>query len=432
MNVSIFGIGYVGAVTAGCLTKQGHRIHCVDVNEVKVDGINAGQSPIFEPGLDGLLSTACDRGLLTATTDCESAVAASEVSIVCVGTPALESGRLNLAYVSHVYKQIADAVKSKGTEHQLILRSTMLPGSVRSLAEQHRPELITSGQLRVCFCPEFLREGSAIGDFGNPALAVYGTIDGERNLALEELMGDCTLMPLEAAELVKYACNYWHAVKVAFGNEVGRLSKHLSVDGHAVMEAFCQDTQLNISANYLRPGTPFGGSCLPKDIAALNSYARQEGVALPMLESIQASNHAHLDHLIQLVNHTGQRSVLIVGLSFKKGTDDLRGSPMVALAETLIGRGVEVEIYDTNIDLSRLTGSNQTETSRRLPHLAARLTVDTAGAFERNQLIVFAQDLIPEPDLAQLISADHVVLDVNGIPSLRSIPCHYEGLCWES
>ncbi len=431
MNVSIFGIGYVGAVTTGCLSQKGHSITCVDVNDVKVDGINAGKSPIFEPGLDELLKDARDREMLRATIDCEEAVSTSDTSIVCVGTPALESGRLNLAYASHVYEQIAHAVKKKKRPHHLILRSTMLPGSVRGLAEQHLPELVESGQLKICFCPEFLREGSAIRDFASPALAIYGTLSGEPNTILEELMGDITLMPLEAAELVKYACNYWHAVKVAFGNEVGRLSKYLSVDGQAVMEAFCQDSQLNISANYLRPGTPFGGSCLPKDIAALSSFARQEGISLPMLESIQASNHSHLDHLIKLINRTNLRKVLIVGLTFKKGTDDLRGSPMVAVAETLIGKGVDVEIYDTNIDIARLTGSNQTETTRRLPHLASRLTMDMDGAFKRNQLIVFAQDLISTNDLERLVSEDHVVVDVNGISDLRSIKCKYEGLCWE-
>ena len=430
MKVSIFGIGYVGAVTAGCLCKNGHRVTCVDINEDKVEGINAGRSPLFEPGLDDLLKSAVDQQLLSATTDCQTAVDATDVSIICVGTPSLESGRLNLKYARTVFQQISQAVESKGKNHILIIRSTMLPGSVRDLSKIAK-DLIASGQLTICFCPEFLREGSAISDFHAPALAVYGSLDEKRNETVEALLPGSELMPLEASELVKYACNYWHAVKVAFGNEIGRLSKHLSVDGQAVMKMFCRDTVLNISPNYMRPGTPFGGSCLPKDVSALNAFARQEGIPLPMLESILNTNQAHLDHLIKVISRENVRRVLIVGLSFKKGTDDLRGSPMVAVAETLLGKGYEVEIYDTNIDVSRLTGSNEAEQLRRLPHLASRLIPDFSDAVSRNELIVFAQDLVESEELASVLSQDKIVVDINGISKLKNIPCKYQGLCWD-
>lgn len=428
MKVSIFGIGYVGAVTAGCLSQQGHRVTCVDVNPGKVNGINRGQSPIYEPGLDDLLRDGCEHGRLDATLDYAAAIKATEVSIVCVGTPSLESGRLNLQHAKQVVEQIVNAVARKDGFHLLIIRSTMLPGSVRDLARCAKT-LIDAGRLEICFCPEFLRESTAILDFHSPGIAVYGSLSGERNATLEDLMGEMTFMPLEAAELIKYSCNYWHAVKVAFGNEIGRLSKHLGIDGQMLMKLFCQDTQLNISSYYMRPGNPFGGSCLPKDVSALNAFARQEGIALPMLDSVMSTNQAHLDHLLRLITRTGFHQILIVGLTFKKGTDDLRGSPMVAVAESLLGKGFDVEIYDSNIDLTRFTGSNEAEQIRRLPHLASRLTTDFSKAASRNDVIVFSQDLVSPQELL-VIKRDAVVVDVNGINALQTLSCRYEGICW--
>jgi GDP-mannose 6-dehydrogenase len=432
MKISVFGIGYVGVVTAGCLCEQGHQVVCVDVNKDKVADINVGIPTIVETGLTELLQRASRAGKLTATTDQHEAVLNTDVSIVCVGTPSLESGRLNLAYVSQVYQQIATSVAAKPGRHLLIVRSTILPGSVRGLAESIRPELVKTGKLEVCFCPEFLREGSAIADFHSQALSVYGSVSGQKIAAVEELMGECKLLPLEAAELVKYTCNYWHAVKVAFANEVGRLSKHLGIDGQMLMQHFCQDTQLNISPSYMRPGTPFGGSCLPKDVSALNSYARQEGVSLPMLDSVLSSNQSHLDHVLKLIGRTGSRQVLIVGLTFKNGTDDVRGSPMVAVAETLLGKGYGVDIYDSNIELGKLTGTNQIEIERRLPHLARRLTKDFAEAISRNSCIIVSQDLIPWLELRKLFTKEKFIIDINGNPALEDLDAQYIGLCWNT
>ncbi|EMI52257.1 GDP-mannose 6-dehydrogenase [Rhodopirellula sallentina SM41] len=430
MKVSIFGIGYVGAVTAGCLSSRGHTVTCVDVNQDKVDGINQGRSPIVEPGLNDILKQAVDDGLLSATTDCDSAVQETDISIVCVGTPSTESGRLNLSFARQVYQQIADAVAEKQSKHLVIVRSTMLPGSVRNLAEGYRPELVRDGMLSVCFCPEFLREGTAIADYQTPALAVYGDVDDMDRPALETLMGKCERIPLESAELIKYACNYWHAVKVGFGNEIGRLSKHLDIDGQHLMRLFCQDNILNISPYYLRPGNPFGGSCLPKDVSALGAFTRQEGIPMPLLESVLPTNQAHLDHLLKLVTTVATDSVLIVGLSFKKSTDDLRGSPMVAVAETLLGKGFGVEIYDTNLDMSTLTGSNETEIHRRLPHLASRLISDIKKGLARHKTLVIAQDVIDFETLRLHLTENHSIIDTVGIQPLVSMPGNYHGICW--
>ncbi|PHQ36742.1 nucleotide sugar dehydrogenase [Rhodopirellula bahusiensis] len=432
MRVSIFGIGYVGVVTAGCLSDQGHDVICVDVNQEKVDNINNGVAPIVEEGLDEMIRQARAQGRLSATRDHEKAIADTEISIVCVGTPSLESGRLNLKYATEVYAQICAAVETKQSKHVVIIRSTMLPGSVRNLVENYSKELIKTGSLEVSFCPEFLREGSAIQDFNHPGLAVYGSYGDKPNESLVTLMGESQLVPLEASELVKYACNYWHAVKVAFGNEIGRISKHLGVNGQHLMSIFCQDTQLNISPNYMRPGTPFGGSCLPKDVSALSAFSKQEGISLPMLESILDSNESHLDHLLRIVNRAGVRKILIIGLTFKKGTDDLRSSPMVALAETLLGKGFDVEIFDDNLELSRLTGSNQIEIDRRMPHLAARLISDLASGIKKSELVVFSQSPVGLSEAASHFTKDKVIVDVNGIAELETFGGRYEGLCWDS
>lgn len=433
MNVSIFGLGYVGAVTAGCLAELGHAVTGVDVQSSKVDAFNSGRSPIVEPELDGLLQTARADGRLTATTDAASAVAATEASIICVGTPSLESGRLNLDYVRKVCEQIAAALRASGKPHVLIFRSTMLPGSTRQLARDFLADLQASGQVKIYYCPEFLREGTAVRDFREPSLAVVGTHDGaepESSEARQLLGGSPAVLAWEGAEAIKYSCNYFHALKVGFANEIGRLCKFLGVDGGRVMEVVCSDTRLNISPYYMKPGNPFGGSCLPKDVSALLSFARQEGLNLPLLDSTLDSNQAHLDLLLKRITARGARRIGLLGLAFKADTDDLRGSPMVAVAETLLGRGYELRIYDPNLQLSRLVGANEAEIQRRMPHLASLLRDDPREVIDSSELIVASQKCVPVADLAAWARPDQAVLDVNGWRDLAGLAWQYEGLCW--
>jgi GDP-mannose 6-dehydrogenase len=441
MNISIFGLGYVGAVTAGCLAELGHTIIGADVQQAKVDAFNAGASPIIEPELDELLAKARSENRLRATTDAAEAVAASEVSIVSVGTPSLESGRLNLDFVRQVSRQIAEAIARKSTPHVLIYRSTMLPGSTRALVREFLSEPRIAQWVRVYYCPEFLREGTAVNDFREPSLAVIGTHGGnppESNEALVLLGGrnsaaagnGHSVLGWEGAEMIKYSCNYFHALKVGFANEIGRLCKHLGEDGTRVMDVVCADTKLNISRYYLRPGNPFGGSCLPKDVSALRSFARMEGISLPLLENTLESNHAHLDQLIKLVTGKEKRRIGLLGLAFKADTDDLRGSPMVALAETLLGRGYELHIYDPQLHLARLIGANANEIGRRMPHLATLLRSSPQEVIEKSDVIVASQKCSDPDEFKAAARADQFLIDVNGWSVLKTLPWKYEGACW--
>lgn len=433
MNISIFGLGYVGAVTAGCLTQFGHRVVGADVQEAKVESFKQGISPIFEPELDTLLRKARQDGLLDATTSAEEAVSQSDVSIVCVGTPSLESGRLNLDFVRKVCSQLSEAIQKKSTSHVIILRSTMLPGSVRQMANDFFSELLSSGKVRIYYCPEFLREGTAVADFRTPSLSVIGTVDGEApgSPEAQELMGgEPSILTWEGAEAIKYACNYFHALKVGFANEIGRLCKHLGEDGSKVMKVVCDDTKLNISSYYMKPGNPFGGSCLPKDVSALNAFARQEGINLPLLDNTLDTNQAHLDLLIRLVLGKEKRKIGILGLTFKADTDDLRGSPMVAIAEILLGRGYELSIYDPRLDLKNLIGANEQQIQRRMPHLAQLLKDKVEDVIQSSELVIASQRCVSVEELSKWVTFEQSVIDVNGWRELKSLPWNYEGLCW--
>lgn len=433
MKVSIFGLGYVGAVTAGCLAEQGHVIIGADVQPEKVDAFNTGRSPIIEPELDDLLGTARHEGRLSATTSAQEAVLGSDVSIICVGTPSLESGRLNLDFVRKVSEQIAAVLRASGKRHVLLFRSTMLPGSTRQMVRDFFGDLRASGQVQVYYCPEFLREGTAVKDFRVPSLAVVGTHDGsppESDEARRLLGGEPAVLAWEGAEIIKYSCNYFHALKVGFANEIGRLCKHLGEDGSRVMNVVCSDTRLNISSYYMRPGTPFGGSCLPKDVSALLSFARQEGISLPLLDNTLDTNHTHLDLLLKLITSKGVRRVGLLGLAFKADTDDLRGSPMVAVAETLLGRGYELRIFDPSLNLSRLIGANAAEMKRRMPHLESLLKQDVSEVIGDAELIIASQKCAPLETLAALARPGQQVIDVNGWRELKTLPWSYEGLCW--
>ena len=433
MNISIFGLGYVGAVTAGCLAELGHSIIGADVQQEKVDAFNQGVSPIIEPELQELMRSALLGGRLRATTDPVDAVTNSDVSIVCVGTPSLESGRLNLDFVRKVSQQIAEALSTSGKKHVLVFRSTMLPGSTQKVVKDFFEKLQLSGQLDVFYSPEFLREGSAVRDFRNSSLKVIGTHDGEVPQSREvlELFGDdASILSWQGAEMIKYSCNYLHALKVGFANEIGRLSKFLGEDGAKIMDVVCADTELNISRYYLKPGNPFGGSCLPKDVSALSSYARQEGISLPLLDNTLGSNQAHLDSLLKLVISKKKRRVGLLGLAFKAGTDDLRGSPMVALAETLLGGGFELRIFDPQLNLSRLIGANEKQIQRRIPSLAQLLDADVLNVLRESDVIVVSQKCVPIEVIQNVVTADQQVIDVVDWRELESLAWRYEGICW--
>ncbi|WP_133797171.1 nucleotide sugar dehydrogenase [Prosthecobacter fusiformis] len=433
MNVSIFGLGYVGGVTAGCLAELGHTIIGVDVQQAKVDAFGRGFSPIIEPELDDLLQAAKRSGRISATTRAADAVAQSDVSIICVGTPSLESGRLNLDFVRKVSEQISQALKESGKKHVVLFRSTMLPGSTRNMVREFFEDLRLTDQLRIYYCPEFLREGTAVKDFREPSLSVVGTHNGqepEGNEAHELLGGRPSVLGWEGAEMIKYSCNYFHALKVGFANEIGRVCKFLGEDGARVMDVVCEDTRLNISSYYMKPGNPFGGSCLPKDVSALLSFARQEGISLPLLDNTLDTNQAHLDMLIKLIVRNGSRKIGLLGLAFKSDTDDLRGSPMVAVAETLLGRGYELRIYDPSLNLTRLIGANELEIQRRMPHLASLLKSNVREVIEGSELIVASQKCASMDDLAAWVKPEQSVIDINGWRDLDKLPWNYQGLCW--
>ena len=432
MRISVFGLGYVGAVTAGCLTEQGHHVIGVDVHPQKVEEFNRGHAPILEPGLDALLEQAQRKGLLRATQNCAEAVSGSEVSLICVGTPSQPNGGLDLSHVRQVITQIAGALQGQSKKHLLILRSTMLPGSTQRLVDELLSDLTGGGHLQVFYYPEFLRESTAVADFREPSLAVVGTRDGQSfpNELNALFMKTPVIVNWNTAEMVKYACNAFHAAKITFANEIGRLGKQMQIDSQAVMRLLCEDTRLNLSPYYLRPGNPFGGSCLPKDVRALTHYGRQHGLALPLLENLLPSNQQHLQHLLHLIAERGHSDIAILGLSFKANTDDLRESAMVEVAQNLLGRGYGLRIYDPQLNLSRMLGSNKRVIDEKMPHLARLLHHDFGSALGGQGLVLIAQRCVSIAELEKHITPKHHVLDINGWPELRSLPSKYEGFCW--
>ncbi|MBM3821279.1 MAG: nucleotide sugar dehydrogenase [Verrucomicrobia bacterium] len=433
MNLSVFGLGYVGAVTAGCLARRGHRVLGVDVAPQKVELIARGESPIVEPGLGEMIRAGHASGQLTATTSCEDAVRNSEISIICVGTPSTPAGALDLSYVRHVAGEIAEAIARKQRPHTVVFRSTMLPGSTAALVREFFSAETVAPFARILYFPEFMREGTAVEDFEHPSLAVLGTARGEtppESLA-QSLAGErVEVVSWNTAEMVKYACNAFHAAKIAFANEMGRLGKQLEVDARKVMALLCQDTRLNISPYYLRPGNPFGGSCLPKDVRAVSHLARQVGLHLPMVESLLPSNERHLQNLLgQIVERAGPE-IVILGLSFKSQTDDLRESSMVEVAQYFLGRGHRVRIYDPALNLASLVGSNKRLIDARMPHLASLLKPTLAEALGSQGLVVVSQRCATLDELKNACTEGHSFLDVNSWPELASVGRPVHGFCW--
>lgn len=436
MNISIFGLGYVGAVSAGCLASEGHRVIGVDPNATKVDLINRGISPIVEKDIGDMIAQAVAQGRLSATSSVAEAVSRSEMSLICVGTPSQLNGNLDLSYVRRVCEQIGEALRAKTGFHVVVARSTMLPGSMRQVVI---PTLeLASGKragvdFGVCNNPEFLREGTAVYDYHHPPKTVIGESDRAAGDLLVTLYAklDATLVrtSIEVAEMVKYADNNWHALKVAFANEIGNICKALGIDGHQVMDIFCQDQKLNLSAYYMKPGFAFGGSCLPKDVRALTYKARSMDVAVPVLDAILPSNQLQVERAITMITASGKRKVGVLGFAFKAGTDDLRESPMVDVVEHLIGKGYELKLYDRNVSVAALTGANKDFILNHIPHIS-RLMVNTI-----DEVLDFAETLVIGNAAREFWAAveqarpDQRVVDFVRVTS-RASANNYDGICW--
>jgi len=395
MRISIFGMGYVGAVCAGCLANRGHSVIGVDIADVKVDLINAGKSPIVEPGLEDLLRKGVMAGRIRATTQTAEAIFDSDLTMICVGTPSKKNGDLDLHYIENVVSEIGAVLKQKESRHTVVVRSTVLPGTVKQVIV---PLLEAASGKRagidfgVAVNPEFLREGTAIADYDAPPMTVIGEWDRESGDALAsiyaELPAPIIRKPVEIAEMVKYTCNVWHATKITFANEIGNIAKGLGVDGRQVMDVICQDHKLNLSSYYLRPGYAFGGSCLPKDVRALDFRANQVHAEHPLISSLMRSNEIHVKRAFELVASFGERRVGMLGLSFKAKTDDLRESPLVELAEMLIGKGYELSIFDENVEYARVHGANREYINSKIPHISSLLRPSVDEVIESSDILV--------------------------------------------
>ncbi|MCK4787417.1 MAG: nucleotide sugar dehydrogenase [Desulfobacteraceae bacterium] len=437
-KLSIFGLGYVGTVSAACLANEGHMVIGVDPNEVKVDLINDGKSPIIEQGTTELIQRAVANGRLRATTNPMESVAATELSLICVGTPSQSNGNLDLKYVHRVCEQIGQALKDKADFHVVVCRSTMLPGSMRDVVIPTLEEY--SGKragvhFGVCNNPEFLREGTAVHDFYHPPKTVIGQMDSRSGDLVASLYNNIVDAPMirtdvGTAEMIKYADNVWHAMKIDFANEIGNICKALSIDGHRVMDIFCQDTKLNLSPYYLKPGFAFGGSCLPKDVRALVYKSRRLDLELPLLNAILPSNERQIEQGLRMVISQGNKKVGILGLSFKAGTDDLRESPMVELVERLLGKGYDMRIYDRNVNLAKLMGANRDYIFNHIPHIARLMVKNVESVLEHAQTIVVGNNASEFRGIMDRLRNGQVVVDLVRITDRGSEQGKYDGICW--
>jgi GDP-mannose 6-dehydrogenase len=438
-SVSIFGLGYVGSVTAACLARLGHRVLGVDINPEKVEILESGHSPIVEPGLQELIASESKACRLHATTDTVSAVLQSEISLICVGTPSQRNGKLDLSHIERVCREIGEVLRRKSEFHLVVLRSTILPGTTESVIIPNLEE--ASGKLAgtdfaVCFNPEFIREGTAVADFFEPPFTVLGAAQPSHSAALRDLYdglpGRVFETSLAAAEMVKYACNAFHAVKVGFANELGTLCKSLGVSTPAVTEIFTSDVRLNISPAYLSPGFAFGGSCLPKDLRALIYRAKELDLSLPLLEEVLPSNVRHIERAAEAVLRMNIRKVGVLGLSFKTGTDDLRESPLVQLIKRLIGEGLELRIWDRDVSLGRLVGSNRQYIEEVIPHIGSLLCSTLEEVVNTVDLVLIGTKAVNPHVLSDLLREDQSVIDlINLNPAERPHgPFRYEGICW--
>ncbi|MGR9088438.1 MAG: nucleotide sugar dehydrogenase [Gammaproteobacteria bacterium] len=436
MKISVFGLGYVGAVSAGCLAKEGHEIIGVDPNPTKVALINQGQSPIVETGIAELIDNAVKSGLLKATTDAAEAVRKTDLSLICVGTPSQLNGALDLKYVRHVCEEIGTAIRELD-HHIVVARSTMLPGTMSGLVIPVLEEF--SGKkagvdFGVCNNPEFLREGTAVYDFYHPPKTVIGETDQKSGDVLASLYaglpGPLIRTDVATAEMVKYTDNVWHALKVGFANEIGNICKAVGLDGHRVMDIFCQDTKLNLSAYYMKPGFAFGGSCLPKDVRALTYKGRTLDLDLPILNSILPSNIEQIEKGLKMIMDKGHKKVGILGFSFKAGTDDLRESPMVEIIERLLGKGYDLCIYDKNVSIAKLIGANKDYILNHIPHISRHMVDTLEEVLAFSETIVIGNGSEEFQDVLTRINDRQIVVDLVRVAKDKRSQDRYDGICW--
>ena len=447
MNISIFGLGYVGCVGAACLAKLGHHVIGVDVNENKVRLINEGKPTIIEEGITELCAEAHTAGRMSATTDVHEAVHQTDVSFIVVGTPSSKEGHLNLNYIFTVARQIGEALKDKtmviddlgfrnsNLKHIVAIRSTVLPGTNERVGEiiEEASGLKRGVDFTIVSNPEFLREGTSVKDYFNPPLTLVGTDMSEAEAVFREIYkgidAEFICTDIRVAEMMKYVNNTYHALKIVFGNEVGNICKELNIDSHKVMEIFCKDKQLNISPYYFKPGFAYGGSCLPKDMKALKTLAHDHYVEVPVIEAIGESNELQKKRAVQLIMAQGQRKVGILGLSFKSGTDDLRCSPIVDVVESLLGKGFEIRIYDKNVKVSELTGTNKDFIMAKIPHLQHFVSDDLEAVCRESDVLVVTNK---EKEFAELLARypNKTVVDLVRQWKEVDYSGHYEGLSW--
>ncbi len=437
LKISIFGLGYVGAVSAGCLANEGHDVIGVDPVQTKIELINNGRSPIIEAQIDEIIASNARAGRLRATHDQTEAIQETELSFVCVGTPSQPNGNLDLRYIRRICEQIGQALKDKATRHTVVIRSTVLPGTMHGIVIPVLEEF--SGKkagvdFGLCHNPEFLREGSAVKDFNSPPKTVIGELDKSSGDILATLYRkiDAPLIrtDLETAEMVKYVDNCWHALKIGFANEIGNLCKAFAIDSHKVMDIFSQDKKLNISPAYLLPGFAFGGSCLPKDLRALAYKAKIHDLDLPILSSILPSNEMQVTRGLQLIMEKGHRRIGVLGFSFKAGTDDLRESPVIEVIERLIGKGFDLRIYDKNVRLASLIGANRDFILNRIPHISKLMVDDIDTVLNHAETVVIGNRDKDFEKVPERLREDQRLVDFVRITDRRSENGKYDGICW--
>ncbi len=437
MKVSIFGLGYVGAVSAGCIANDGHTVVGVDPYQPKIDLINSGHTPVIEKDIGEIIEKAVKNNLLRATTDVKQAVLDTDISLICVGTPSQLNGSLDLKYVRKVCEEIGQSIKDKPDFHVVVARSTMLPGTMNTLVIPTLEE--SSGKkagvdFGVCNNPEFLRESTAVFDYYNPPKTVIGETDNKAGDMLaslyENMNAPMIRTSVETAELVKYTDNVWHALKVGFANEIGNIAKSVGIDGHEVMDIFCKDTKLNLSSYYMKPGFAFGGSCLPKDVRALTYKARSLDLNTPIINSIIPSNENQIDKGFSMIAEKGSKKVGVLGFSFKAGTDDLRESPLVEVIERLLGKGYDLRLYDKNVKIASLVGANKDYILNAIPHISKLMVDSIEDVLEHADTIVIGNGAEEFASVPGLLKEGQVVVDLVRITDARSVQGKYDGICW--
>lgn len=436
MNISIFGLGYVGCVSIGCLARNGHTVTGVDVSPIKVDQINTGLATIIEKDIDKIIKEEHANKRISATTDFKKAILETELSIVAVGTPSSNTGHLNLNYIFKVAENFGEVLKDKTEFHVIAIRSTVLPGTSEKFAAI--VEQFSGKKRNIDFAmvsnPEFLREGTAVEDYYNPPITLVGSEHpgaAEKIASLyRQLPAEVVITDVKVAEMMKYVNNTFHALKVSFANEIGNICSALKVDSHKVMEIFCKDKELNISPYYFKPGFAYGGSCLPKDLKGLQTLAHDLYVKTPLIESIDKTNQLQISRAVEMIQASGIRRLGFLGLSFKAGTDDLRNSPAVALIETLLGKGYEIAIYDRNVHLSKLTGTNKEYIDTHIPHLSKLMKPTIKELFENSDLIVVNNREQEYLDTLMNLETEHPVIDMVRLPEMVRKKRNYQGINW--